>query len=180
LLDLGETQRRSRCPPRPPGDPDVGSCTGVPESAPLVSLSPMRRAVNRIRSESTLSLHAIVHKAPSAPGSPGSIRSYAVGATTPSGRTPPGNPTARPPCPHQSAWRDAPAPSRNSRPGQSTVWTSRWLEAACFYPLRGNIRAPSGGHLVTATKIMGKPCAEKPYARIQRGTGKQAHAALHP
>jgi hypothetical protein len=33
---------------------------------------------------------------------------------------------------------------------------------------------------VTIRKIIGKPCAGKPHARIERGMGKQAYAALRP
>ena len=68
---------------------------------------------------------------------------------------------------------------RNLRPGQSShldarvVRGPRPLPPAWHHPLPGN-------SVVTIMKIIGKPCAGKPHARIERGMGKRALMAPRP
>ena len=62
---------------------------------------------------------------------------------------------------------------RNLKPGQWQVWTREWFEAHGLYRLRGT-NPLSGTRVVTIRKTIGKPCAGKPHARIERGTGKRA------
>ena len=70
---------------------------------------------------------------------------------------------------------------RNLRAGQWKFWTREWFEAqglvspARHHPLPGN-------RVVSTKKIIGKPCAGKPHARIERGMGNQTRRrrALRP
>jgi Group II intron, maturase-specific domain len=63
---------------------------------------------------------------------------------------------------------------RNLRAGQVDKWTSDWFHDQGLHQLMGTIRYPKGNH---AQKTVGKPCAGKPHARIERGMGKQGRYA---
>jgi hypothetical protein len=53
-----------------------------------------------------------------------------------------------------------------------------WFNARGLYRLRGTVRIRRLRNPVK--KTIGKPCAGKPHARIERGKGKQAHWVLGP
>lgn len=64
---------------------------------------------------------------------------------------------------------------RHLRPGQFQTWTREWIEGHGLIRLLepSATRSPR----VSSMKIMAKPCAVRPDARIGRGMGKRANAA---
>ena len=67
---------------------------------------------------------------------------------------------------------------RNLKAGQTSTWTREWFEAHGLHRLHGTVRYP--GDRVTIRKIIGKPCAGKPHARIERGMRKRTRQARAP
>jgi hypothetical protein len=68
---------------------------------------------------------------------------------------------------------------RNLRAGQVDKWTRAWFHDQGLHQLMGTIRYPRLRKHVK--KTVGKPCAGKPHARIERGMGKHGrHAAPAP
>jgi RNA-directed DNA polymerase len=64
---------------------------------------------------------------------------------------------------------------RNLRAGQAGQWTEEWFNGHGLHRLRG----PSATRRLRnhAQKIIGKPCAGKSHARIERGMGKRVRCA---
>lgn len=68
---------------------------------------------------------------------------------------------------------------RNLKAGQSSTWTREYFEAHGLYRLRGTVRYPGYASL-TIRKVIGKPCAGRPHARIERGMRKRARQERAP
>ena len=101
-----------------------------------------------------------------------SIRSCAAGATTFAPGTPLRSSTRSTATSSSAARFDGNAMAATSKPGMAgldaqVVRGSRTLPACGHHSL-------SGIRVVTIRKIIGKPCAGKPHARIERGMGKRA------
>jgi RNA-directed DNA polymerase len=78
-----------------------------------------------------------------------------------------------PPWPDGQALRSQPPRGPVGRLDTRVVRGPRPLSPAWHHPLPGS-------RVVTIMKIIGKPCAGKPHARIERGTGKRATTAPRP